>query len=98
MAFVFIIIGIVLLASGVRGTSGDLYTALQKDFSPSAQSPGQHSFAVWAATILIIGALGYVKSFQALSRTFMALVIIVLLLSNSGFFAKFNQFVQGEAA
>ena len=90
MAFVFIIVGIVLLIAGVRGTQSQLWTLLQNDFSPSAQKQGQHSFLAWFVAILIIGALGYVEDLRPFSRAFMALVIIVLLLSNGGFFSQIN--------
>ncbi len=90
MAFVFIIIGTVLLIAGVRDTQGDLFTLLQNDFSTSAQKQGQHSFLAWFVAILVIGALGYVEDLKPFSRAFMALVIIVLLLSNGGFFSQIN--------
>jgi hypothetical protein len=91
MAFVFIIVGIVLLVAGVNNTQSDLFTLLQKDFSPSAQQQGQHSFLAWFVAILVIGTLGYVQDLRPFSRAFMALIIIVLLLSNGGFFSQINK-------
>jgi hypothetical protein len=91
MAFVFIIVGAVMLIAGVRGTQSQLWTLLQNDFSPSKQQQGQHSFLAWFLAILVIGALGYVKDLQPFSRAFMALVIIVLFLSNGGFFTQINK-------
>lgn len=91
MAFVFIIIGVVLTVSGVRGTQGDLWSQVQKDFSPSQQQPNQHSFVPWFVAIMIIGAIGYVEDLKEVSRAFLILVIIVLFLSNNGFFAQLQK-------
>lgn len=90
MPFAFIIVGVLLLVSAVRNTSSDLFTLVKGDFS------GSNSFLHWLVAILIIGALGYIEPIRPLSRAFMALVIIVLFLSNQGFFAKFNQEVFGS--
>lgn len=89
MSFVLIIIGVFILVAGVRGTQNELWQLLQGDFSPSQQKQGQHSFTAWFLAILIIGAVGYVKDLRSLSRAFLALIIIVLFLSNGGFFANF---------
>jgi hypothetical protein len=91
MAFVFIIIGVVLTVSGVRGTQGDLWAQVQKDFSPSQQQQGQHSFVPWFVAIMVIGAIGYVEDLKEISRSFLLLVIIVLFLSNNGFFAQLQK-------
>lgn len=79
------------MISGVRDTQGDLWTQLQKDFSPSQQQQGQHSFLAWFIAILIIGSLGYIDDLKELSRSFLVLVIIVLFLSNNGFFSQLQQ-------
>ncbi len=88
MAFVFLIIGVVLVISGAKGTQSQLWTQLQLDFSPSAQKSGQHSFLAWLIAILIIGAVGYIDELKELSRSFLVLVVVVLLLSNGGFFKQ----------
>jgi hypothetical protein len=88
MAFVFLIIGVVLVVSGANGTQELLWTQVQKDFSPSQQQPNQHSFIPWLIAILIIGAVGYIDELKELSRSFLVLVVVVLLLSNGGFFKQ----------
>lgn len=84
MPFLFIIVGIVLTIAAVRGTNTQLVGLLKGDFT------GKGNFIYWTLAILVIGALGYSKSLQPLSRAFMALVIIVLFLDNKGVFAQFN--------
>ena len=96
MAFVFIIVGVVLVIAGVRGTQGQLWAQLQKDFSPAEQQAGQHSFLPWFFAILVIGAIGYIEDLKPFSRAFLALVIIVLFLSNNGFFAQLQKIEKGQ--
>lgn len=91
MPFVFIIIGIVFLVSGVRGQSSTLITLVEGDLT------GTNNFAYWILSILLIGALGYVEDLRSLSRGFMVLVIVVLVLHESntsgtggGFFTEFE--------
>lgn len=86
MAFVLLIIGAVMVDSAVRNTEGQLWTLVKGDFEGTGQ---QHGFIVWFAAILVIGAVGYVPSLRSLSRVFLALVIVVLLISNKGFFTQF---------
>lgn len=85
MPFVLIIIGLVFLISGVKDTQDDLLALLKGDFT------GQHNYIYWMVSILIVGAVGYVDELKPVSRAFLVLVIIVLFLSNGGFFAKFNE-------
>jgi hypothetical protein len=102
MPFAFAIIGLVLLVSGVRGTPGDLVTLLKGDIT------GSNNFVYWILSIGIIGALGYVEDFRPLSRAFLVLVIVVLVLaqdkqgSGGGFFTRFQQSIatitESEAA
>lgn len=84
MPFAFIIIGLVLLVSGVKGTNDKLASLVKNDFS------GSNSYIRWMFAILVIGALGYIKQIEPVSRMFLILVVIVLILSNRGVFASFN--------
>lgn len=93
MPYAFIIAGIVLLTAGVRGTSADLMKLLKGDLT------GENNFVYWILAILLIGALGYVQDLRVLSRSFLVLVILVLLLqegkgANGGFFSKIQQDVR----
>ena len=93
MPFVLIIIGAVMVVSAVRDTSEDLVTLVKGDMT------GQKSYLAWMISILVIGAIGYIPSMEKLSRYILVLVVIVLILSNKGLFAKFNsQFFGTKAA
>jgi hypothetical protein len=83
MPFLFIIVGTVFVVASVRNTNQQLVTLLKGDFT------GSRNFIYWTLSILLIGMVGYVKDLQPISRMFMALVVIVLFLSNEGVFNKF---------
>lgn len=89
MPFVFGILGILFIVSGVRGTvtgsNPNLVGLVKSDLT------GQPNYTEWMAAILVLGALGYINQLRSLSRAFMALVIIRLLLDNRGFFAQFEK-------
>lgn len=85
MPLVLLFIGIVLLVAAIRGKDqvDKLVGILKDDFASS------NSFLVWGIAFFIIGAVGYYQPLRPLSRSFMLLVVIVLFLSNEGFFNKF---------
>jgi hypothetical protein len=85
MPFILFIVGLVLVVSAVRGKQDALFALLKSDFA------GSGSFIPWLVSLLVIGGLGYVKSIKPITDAFLVLVIIVLFLSNGGFFAKFAQ-------
>lgn len=91
MPFVFGIVGVVFLVAGVRGTSDDLLKLLKGDLT------GPNNYIYWMLSIFILGSLGYIQDFRALSRAFLVLVLVVLILyegdpkrSGGGFFKKFT--------
>lgn len=84
MPFVILIAGIVLVVASVRDKQNDLFALLKGEFS------GSHSFMPWIVSLVLIGGLGYVKAIKPVTDAFLLLLIIVLFLSNGGFFAKLN--------
>lgn len=83
MPFALAIVGIVLLVSALRGTSGALFAAIKSDFT------GSGNYLYWVIAIMLIGSIGYIKKLQPVSDAFLALLLIVLMISNKGFFAQF---------
>ena len=63
---------------------GALGQQLEKDFS------GSGNFFYWLVAIGVLGASGYIPAFTKFSRLFMGLIILVMFLSNRGFFAQFQ--------
>ena len=93
MPFALAIIGIVLIVSGVRDTTTDLFALVKGDFT------GDNNFVYWFLAILIVGGAGYVSDLRGLSRAFLALLLVVLVLTENknsttgGFFTQFTSAV-----
>lgn len=86
MPFALLVVGLVLIISGVRGTQSDLFASVKGDFT------GSNNFVYWALSILVVGALGYVPTLRPLSRGFIVLIVVGLLFNkaNGGFFNEFQ--------
>lgn len=89
MGYVLILVGVILTVAGVRDKQSELFTQVESDFS------GQNSFVWWLVSIGGIGAVGYVPQLQSLSRVFLALVLVVLLLRNKTVFDQLSQALKG---
>lgn len=85
MAWILLIIGAVMVTTGVKGTTPDLLSLLKGDLT------GKNNFLYWIVSILAIGAVGYIAPLRPVSRAFLVLVIIVLVLTNGGFFQLFTE-------
>lgn len=92
MPFLIIIIGLLLVVTAFKGTTGRLGQMLVEEFT------GQSSFLYWAVAILVIGAVGYIKPLKGLANSFLVLLIVVLFLSNKGFFGKFSTALKSIAS
>lgn len=91
MPFAFLIVGVVLVVSGVKGQSQQLLTLVKGDLQ------GTNGYLYWLVAILAIGAVGYIPGFKPISNAFLILVLIVLVLKegnpangNGGFFQQFT--------
>lgn len=90
MPFVLLIIGLYLLAAGVRATQDTAFALIKGDFT------GTDNFIYWLGAILIIGAIGYITKLKPISTALLVLVIVVLFLKKGnasglggGFFTQF---------
>jgi hypothetical protein len=91
MPYALIFMGAVILVAGVRNTYAQLWSLVENDF---AQNGG---FLSWVAAIAVVGGLGYIPKLKPLSIAFMTLLLLVLVLSNGGVFAKLQAFIQSGA-
>ena len=100
MPIALIIFGVFLLVAAVRWDDGgsDVWTLLQSDLQGKSVTTGkqQGNFFAWAAAIVLIGAVGYIDELKPVANTMLALVIVVLLLSNNGFFAQLQKDVTAK--
>lgn len=85
MPFVLLIFGAAFAISGYHGNAKKLFALLGSEFS------GTPSFGKWAIAILAIGATGYIKPLKTISDSFVVLIVVVLFLSDKGFFSSFSQ-------
>ena len=92
MPFALIVIAVLLIVSGARGTYPQLKALLIADFT------GQHNFLNWIVALGAVGLLGYDPEMQKFSRVFLGLLIVCLFLSEKGFFTKFQQAVSSAGA
>lgn len=73
MPFILILIGAALLIAAVRNTQGDLANALASDVPP---------FLKWALALVGVSALGWIPGVKIPDRYLLALVIVVIVLTN----------------
>lgn len=92
MPFALVLIGLIMIISGVKNTQSMLGQQLVKDFT------GSGNFVYWIVSIFVVGSLGYIPGFEKFSRAFMALIVLTLFLANGGFFQQFTQALQGGTA
>jgi hypothetical protein len=77
--------------AGIRNTYANLWALVKGDFTD------QNGFLAWVAAIAVVGGLGYIPKLRPLSIAFMSLLLLVLVLSNGGVFAKLQAFIQSGA-
>lgn len=91
MPFAIIILALVLIVAGFKGTVGSLFGLVEQTFA---------QIVVPFVAILIIGAMGYIPQLKRLSDAFLALVLLAMFLSNSknGLIAKFQSAIRNPQA
>lgn len=87
MPIFFLVIAVLLIAAGINNKTKELGGLIGEAMRPSDGSP---SFMAWILALLLVGSLGYVAQFKPVANALIALILVVLLLSNKGFFEKFT--------
>jgi hypothetical protein len=82
MPFIIILIGLFLAVTAARNKQQELAELLKGDFT------GPGNFFSWTIALLVVGGLGYIKPLKPLTDAFLVLLILVLFLSNGGFFDR----------
>ena len=83
MPFALLLMGILAFVAAYRNTLPQLGALLKGDFS------GKGNFFYWMAALILVGSLGYFKPLQNSSRMFILLILVIMILSDKGFFAQF---------
>lgn len=92
MAWPVLIIGLLLIISGFRGKTDEFVQTVKEDFT------GQPNFLVWVAAVFAIGSLGAIKPLKPVSDGLFVLVLVVLILSNRGFFAELSRQINAPSS
>lgn len=85
MPFLLVVIGMIMIVSALRNTHAQMAAQLRGDFIP---------FGMWTLAIGSVGAIGYIPELRRFSHYFMALIIIGMIISNRGFFAKLSEAIK----
>lgn len=91
MPIALLIIGILVVIAGVKNNASLLEQTIVSDFS------GAGSFWYWIAAVLAVGSLGYYQPAKQVSHLFLALIVLVFLLSNGGVFEQLQKAVQSPS-
>jgi len=92
MVIGIIIVGLMLLSAGLKGTEHELGQQLQNDLL------GSSGFIGWALAIIGLGAIGYIPIFEKASKYLLLLLFIVIVVRNGGIFQQFQGAVQDAVA
>jgi hypothetical protein len=84
IAVLVLIIGVAFVVIGIRDKAKEAGEILTDDFT------GQPSFIAWIAAVVIIAVITSYGPFKRVGAAFYGLLLIVLFLSNDGFFKKFS--------
>jgi hypothetical protein len=82
MPFALVTIGLIMVITGVKNTHAEFGALVKSDFT------GPGNFTYWVIALGAVGSVGYIQSLRPLSHAMLALIIIVMLLKNGGFFTK----------
>lgn len=91
MPYILLLIGALAVATAIKGTYASLGQELVTDIKGSAGNPG---YLYWVSAIIAVGAVGYYSPAQRLSRAFMILIILGMVLANKGLFARLQAALQ----
>lgn len=84
MPLFILLVGLLLVATGINGTTGTLFSLLKSEFT------GRNSFVPWAASIVALGSIGYIPGAKAIANSLLALLFVILFLTKDGFFDQLS--------
>ncbi len=85
MPFALILFGAVFIIAAFKGRQDELFSLFKDDFT------GDSNFFYWVIALVVIVAVGNVKTLRPVSNAFLGLVILVIIIQNGkrGLFANF---------
>jgi hypothetical protein len=82
VALIVLCIGILLIASGIKGTEHELGARLTLDMS------GSDGFIVWIGAIALLALVSRIPGFERPVQMFMLLILAMLFIGNPAFFTN----------
>jgi hypothetical protein len=82
MILIFLIVGILLVSTGIRGTEHELGARLTADIT------GQDGFLAWLGAIFLVSGIGLIPGFGKVRDALFILILVVILLANGKFFSN----------
>lgn len=93
MALVFLLIGVAVVAIGVRGQASQAGALLTSELT------GSKSFLPWAGAILILGLIGAYRPARPFANGMLVLVIVAIVLAQGkGFFGQLQSALANPTA
>jgi len=89
VALAVLLIGILLVASGLRGTERELGAQLSNDFT------GNDGFVVWLGAIVLLGLISKIPGFEKPVQYLMALIVVSIVLANPTVFTSLKSALVG---
>ncbi len=92
MIFGLLLLGLLLMASALKGNEHELAQRFQADLL------GTDGFIAWIFAILAIGAIGYIPGLETASNYLLALLMTVVLVRNGGVWSQLQIALQQASA
>lgn len=92
MVVALIVVGLILVVVGIRGTQNELGALLADDFT----GPGNFWYFIFG--IVFLGSLGYYPPLRNTSRLLIVLTLLVFMLSNGGFWQELRSAIENPVS
>lgn len=92
MPLALLAFGMLAVITGIKGNEADVANQLKTDLT------GSGNFLYWIAALVVLAIIGRVGGFPNAAKTFMALIVVVYVLSQNGLWANATSALAGTSA
>ena len=92
MGIIFLVVGLLMIIVGGRGTYAQFGSQLASEFQ------GPNNFSYQALALAAVGMVGYIPQVQKISRWLLAFILLVILIGNKGSTGFYSQFTSALQA
>jgi hypothetical protein len=95
MAYALVFIALILIVTGVKGTSGAMLTTLKGDIAPTSGGV-THGYLAWLVAIFILGGIGYYGPMKRFMDAMLLLIVLAFVLAQkTGLWTNLTAAVNG---